>query len=247
MLAPSVGAAIMLITGWRGIFGAVGALTLILLVGTFYGLPESHRPVPDRPQTHPFRIYTSLLTHRQFVGYLIAAAANGASYFTYMALSPLILMTIYNLSPSQYALLMAVNGGALIAATQINRWLLRRISPRQILHRAGLSAALLILPIILFGFTLFGGLPVLIGLVCLVTMSGGFIQANSMAIALNAEPAHVGSAAALFGAAMFGSGTLASMAGGMLYDGTPRPLMFLMAIMLAIMALSLKILAQEMQ
>jgi DHA1 family bicyclomycin/chloramphenicol resistance-like MFS transporter len=189
----------------------------------------------------------SLLAQRKFVGYLIAAAANGASYFTYLALSPLILMNIYRLSPSQYALLMAINGGTLIAATQLNRWLLRRISPRQILHCAGLSAAFLILPIFLFGFCLSGGLPVLIGLVCLVTMSGGFIQANAMAIALSGEAAHAGSAAALFGAAMFGSGTFVSMAGSMLYDGTPRPLMFLMAIMLAIMALSLKMLAQERQ
>jgi MFS transporter, DHA1 family, multidrug resistance protein len=239
MLAPSVGAAILLVTGWRGIFGVVAAFALLLLVGTAFRLPESHRPVATAAPTHPFRVYLNLLKHAQFVRYLVAAAANGASYFTYMALSPLVLMSFYNLTASAYAALMAVNGVALIFCTQINRWLLRRTTPRRILRVAGVIALCLAIPVFAFGFTLFGGLVALVGIMFMVTMGGGFVQANALAVALSAEPRHVGSAAALFGAALFGFGTVASMVGGMIYDGTPRPLMYIIGVMQLVMAFAL--------
>lgn len=247
MLAPSIGAAILLVTGWRGIFGVVAAFALLLLVGTAFRLPESHRPEVDVAPVHPFRVYLNLLTHAQFVRYLVAAAANGASYFTYMALSPLILMSFYQLTPGAYAAVMAVNGVALIFCTQINRWLLRRTTPRKILRIAGVIALCLTIPVFAFGFTLYGGLAALVGIMFVVTMGGGFVQSNSMAVALSAEPRHVGSAAALFGAALFGSGTVVSMIGGTIYDGTPRPLMFLIGAMQLIMALALRSAGQRAQ
>lgn len=242
IFAPSVGAAILRFTEWRGIFGLTAVVAGTMLVGTLFGLRESRVPITARPE-NPLRVYGTLLTNRRFLGLLVAAAANGASYFTYLALSPLVLMQIYGLSPSHYGLVLSLNGLGLISMTQANRLLLRKVAPRRILKAASLSAAILILPLTAWAFTFAGGLPVLIALVFVVIASSSFVQANSLAAAMSAAQGNVGSAAALFGAGMFGAGTVASFLGGLTFDGTPRSMVLLMAAAMLVMSLSLHFLA----
>ena len=54
--------------------------------------------------------------------------------------------------------------------------------------------------------------------------SYGLMAGNTMAGALSVDPRRAGSISALMGGASFGAGALASFVGGLLHDGTPRPI-----------------------
>ena len=243
MLAPLLGAAVLTVSGWRGIFVLTASLSLALLVATMRLLPRDRGAHTAEPPQPFLKGYATLLRHRQFLGFLFTAGANGASYFTYMALSPLVLMQVYKLTPTVYSLVLGLTGVSLIIAAQVNRRLLRSHTPREILGWAATSSLVLTVPMAVWAFTGIGGLPVLILLIFLVMSSSAFVQANSIAAGLSVVPKAAGSAAALFGAALFGSGTLSSFLGGLFFDGTSRSMTLLMAAALLVMTLALRLLA----
>ena len=64
-----------------------------------------------------------------------------------------------------------------------------------------------------------------------------------MAGALSVDPKRAGSISALMGGASFGAGALASWVGGLLHDGTPRPVGAVMFVCLVGSSLAIFLLA----
>ena len=76
------------------------------------------------------------------VGYALAGALNGATLFTYISASPDLLIGTYGISPQQFGLVFGLNAAAIIGASQVNRYLLRRATPDEVLERASQAAVL---------------------------------------------------------------------------------------------------------
>jgi DHA1 family bicyclomycin/chloramphenicol resistance-like MFS transporter len=234
ILAPLIGSGLLQVVGWRAIFLVLTvfgtAVALIVLVR----LPESRSEAVARQarQEHPFRAYFALVSHRRLAGYLLAGAMNSACTFTYIAASSAVLIGVYGVSPTTFGLLFGVNAVGLVAASQVNRMLLRRLTPDQVLSGAALSSiafAVLLLVVAASGAGGVWGLMVpLFGTIA----SASFVQANSLAGALAVDPSRPGSTAALFGASGFGLGALASLVAGALHDGTARPMALVIVICL---------------
>lgn len=245
IVAPLAGSAVLAVASWRAIFLVMAIATVPLLMAAMLWLPESRSDATrERAHgSHPLRAYADMLRDRRLIGFLLAAGCNAACFFTYLSSSPLVLMNGYHLSASTYSAVIAINALALMGGSQLNRRRLRTRRPQDILAGSARNAVLLGLAFAAFAATRLGGLPALLLLFFLSVGSLSIVQNNTLACALSVDPQRAGTAAALFGAATFGMGTLMSWLAGLLYDGGARPMTGVIALNLLGAAAALRLLA----
>ena len=231
ILAPLIGSLLLKFIGWRSIFIVLACFGAAVGLAALFRLRESRSEAiaHQARNEHPLRAYMALFSRRRLVGYLLAGALNGACMFTYIASSSGVLIGIYGLSPTAFGLVFGMNSVGLIAASHLNRRLLRRFSPDQVLAGAAAASTSFALILALFAATGVGGLPGLLAPLFCTIASSSLIQANTLAGALAVDATRVGSAAALFGAGGFGVGALASALAGALQNGSARPMAFVIA------------------
>ena len=245
ILAPLLGAALLTAGGWRLNFWFLAAFGLVVGGASLWRLKES-RPAETLAQARsesPFGAYLALLKQRRLIGYGLAGALNGATLFTYISASPDLLMGTYGATPAQFPWLFGLNAAAVIGASQINRYMLRRLTPDEVLSRASLASVVAAALLSVAAVTGIGGPWTVLPLLFVLLGAYGFMQGNTMAGALNIDTRRAGSVSALMGGASFGVGALASGLTGVLHDGTPRPMALTMFIALIGSALALRWLA----
>jgi DHA1 family bicyclomycin/chloramphenicol resistance-like MFS transporter len=226
ILAPLAGGWMLTVMSWHAIFGVLTAFGALLGLVVFAMLPESRsEAVAARARgEHPLRAYLSLLGQPRLCGYLVAGWLNNACVFTYIASSPRVLMGIYGVPYTEFALIFGMNSAGLMCGAQLNRLLLRCFSPDRILR--GAAAGSITFGILLLGAAI-SGVGSLWGLLTplfLTIASAAVVQTNGLAGALAADTTRPGSTAALFGAGGFALGALASASAGALDNGTARPM-----------------------
>jgi DHA1 family bicyclomycin/chloramphenicol resistance-like MFS transporter len=142
LLAPALGSAALLRSGWRMLF-AVEALYGCLLAALACALPESLAPAARQP-LHPRRILqncATLLTQPVLRNLALVYGMAFAATFCFTAVSPLVLIQRMGMSRSAYALIFALNSAGSILGAATSAWLNRRGLPAQHIVRAGLSLA----------------------------------------------------------------------------------------------------------
>jgi DHA1 family bicyclomycin/chloramphenicol resistance-like MFS transporter len=230
ILAPLLGGALLGFGGWRLNFWFMTAFGVAVGLAGFLRLKESRseETTAHARTESPLQAYLALAREPRLIGYAMAAALNGATLFTYIASSPDLLIKTYGISPQAFGWAFGVNAVGVIGGNQVNRYLLRRRTPDQVLARASViatGAAAVLLAAALSGI---GGRYAILPLLFALLASYGFIQGNTMAGALNVDPRRAGAISALMGGLSFGAGALASAAAGVLHDGTPRPMALVM-------------------
>jgi hypothetical protein len=128
ILAPLVGGQLLLYFGWRVIFLALSGFGVLCLMLVYFGLPESL--TAERRTRQGFgavlRGYGALLGDGRYMGYTIAGGLASAAMFAYISGSPFVFIELNGVPPERYGLLFGINAIGLIAASQLNRWLLER-------------------------------------------------------------------------------------------------------------------------
>jgi len=245
VLAPLLGAGLLALGSWRFIFVGLTIFASCALAGLLINFEESRPPETERKAraNHPLRNYANLLSQKRMIGYLLTGGCNSACFFVYLASAPLVFMNVYGMSPTIFSFAVAANAIGLVCASQVNRMLLVRWTPRQILAATSISSVFIAVGFVIFSLTQIGELWLLFPLFFAVVSSNSIVQANSMAGALSVDPVHSGAAAALFGAVAFGSGMAFSFVAGLLFDGTARGVAMVIAVGLVGAALSIRLLA----
>jgi DHA1 family bicyclomycin/chloramphenicol resistance-like MFS transporter len=230
ILAPLGGGLLLQFGGWRLIFGFMTVFGVLVGVAAMLRLKESRseETLAQAASETPMRAYLELLKQRRLMGYAGVGALNGATLFTYIAASPELLIETYKVPAAEFGWVFGVNAAGIIGANQVNRFLLRRHHSDAILARANLCAMGFGALLTLAAFTGFGERWTILPLLFLLLSMHGFVQGNAMAGALNVDPRRAGSISALMGFVSFGAGALASMASGVLHDGTARPMAVVM-------------------
>ncbi len=245
VLAPQLGGVIQAFAGWRVVFWVQVVFGLAVGAWVLAGLKESRsaETLAQARSENPLKAYIALLGLRRLVGYALAGALNGAVLFTYISGAPDLVMGIYGHTPLVFNLIFAFNAVGIIGASQVNRLLLRRNLPDEVLSKASIASIAAAFLLTVAAWTGWGGqwtvLPLLFASLSLYGLMGG----NTMAGALSVDPRRAGSISALMGSASFGAGALASWAGGLLHDGTPRPVAVVMFACLVGSALAIFFLA----
>jgi len=245
ILAPLLGGALLALGGWRLNFGFMAAFGVAVGVAAILRLKESRsdETAAQAETESPLRAYMALARERRLVGYALVGALNGATLFTYIASSPELLIKIYGITPSAFGLIFGLNAIGIIGGNQMNRYLLRRWLPEEVLARSSLIAVGFAVLMSLAAITGVGERWTLLPLLFCVFGSLGFIQGNATAGALNVDPRRAGSISALLGGVAFVTGAGASALAGALHDGTPRPMALVMLAALTGSALALRFLA----
>lgn len=242
VLAPLIGAVLIQFGDWRLIFWVMAGFAALLFLGGATGLPESRsaETAAKAREEHPFAAYWALLSNRGLRGYLLAAMCNSAAFFSYVANSSVVLVDGYGFTPTEFSLIFGVNSIALVGAAQINRRMLATRTPDQLLGLSARNGLILAALLLMFVLTQLGGIWTFLALLFFMVGSITPVQANTMAGGLARADLRAGSAAALFGAATFAGGAIASWIAGLLYDGTARGLGLVIAFGLVGMALAVR-------
>ena len=240
VVAPSLGAAVLLHGSWHWVFTALvllaGALLLVAALALPETLPPSHR--------RPLRVrgiaatYVELLRDTRFVILVLVAALGMSGLFAYIAGASFVLQGTYGLDQQAFALVFGAGAVALIGATQFNVVLLKRFSPQAITLWA-LAGALLAGGIFVgLSVAHVGGLAGFVVPVWAILAAMGLVIPNAPAMALSRHPDAAGTAAALLGAAQFGLGAaVAPLVGVLGNDELALATVMAVSVLVALLAL----------
>ncbi len=232
ILAPILGGQILLLTGWRGIFGFLGIFGLLSLCAALIYLPET-LPAERRIRrsfTDMAAIYGQFLRNRQFFRYSVALGCVAGINFSYITGAPFLFIELHGVSPQHFGIYFGTNACGLICASQINRRLLRRFSAQRIMSAAFTANATAALLLTFSGISGLGGFPLQAALIFVCLCMTGLLYPNVTALALAPFEKTAGSASALLGTIQYSIGATAGAAVGMLHNGTAAPMTGTMAV-----------------
>jgi DHA1 family bicyclomycin/chloramphenicol resistance-like MFS transporter len=218
VVAPSLGAAVLLRASWHWTFAVLVVLAGGLFMVAAFALPET-LPLEHR---RPLRLgavaatYLQLLRDLRFVILVLVAALAMSGLFAYISGASFVLQGRYGLTQQVFAIVFGAGAVSFITASQVNVVLLKRFSPQNIVVAAlcfGVIAGAAFI-----GLTLahVGGLAAFLVPVWSILASMGLVIPNAPALALSRHHEAAGTAAALLGAAQFGIGAAVAPVVGLL-------------------------------
>jgi MFS transporter, DHA1 family, multidrug resistance protein len=240
VVAPSLGAAVLLKASWHWVFAVLVVLAGLLLLMAALALPEtlpaSHRrPLKVRSIA---ATYVELLRDVRFVILVLVAALGMSGLFAYIAGAAFVLQDHYGLDQQVFALVFGAGAVALIAATQFNVVLLRRFAPQTIVVWALVGASLAGVVFVGLAFAHIGGLLAFVLPVWVILAAMGLVIPNAPAVALSRHPDAAGTAAAVLGAGQFGLGAaVAPLVGVLGNDEVALALVMTVGMVIALLAL----------
>jgi DHA1 family bicyclomycin/chloramphenicol resistance-like MFS transporter len=173
VIAPTAGAALLTIGGWRSIYAIQAGIGALLLVVVALGFAESARidPANRLAPAAVIRSYIRVLTNPLSCAYILVGAAAGATVFAYVTGSSLFFIGVVGLRPDQYGLIFSACSAAVMSGALLEGRL----------GRLGISAA----HVLTIGLTVLAAAS---SLLLAMTVSGwaqpGLVAALLMAVAL---------------------------------------------------------------
>ncbi|KAA6434689.1 Bcr/CflA family multidrug efflux MFS transporter [Rufibacter glacialis] len=230
MIAPTVGGYMTAAFGWHSVFLALALITLLILVGIIYFLPEGKQPDPSM-SLKPKAVLGNFLTvlkHPQFLVYTLVGGIASAAPFAYISGSPDVFMNIYRVSEQEYGWIFAILAVAMIGSPQFNHILLRKLTSEQIIRIALVYQILVGAVMVLGVYAGWYGKTSLIVVLFLFLLGQGLTAPNSSALSLAPFSRFAGSASALAGSFRMGIGALVSGTVSLFHNGTALPMVGVM-------------------
>jgi DHA1 family bicyclomycin/chloramphenicol resistance-like MFS transporter len=221
VIAPVIGAQLLLVTSWRGVFAALALLGGVLLCAAFLGVPETW-PADRRRRgglAATYGIIGRLVLDRSFMGPALCGGLVFGALFAYISASPFVLQTGYGLSPQAFSAVFAANALGIAAGSLLSASLVRTVIPARLLAAGVLgtgAAGLLLLAATLAG----SRLPAVLAALFAVTVGVGLVLPNAAALALADHPDEAGAASALLGLTQYAIGSAAAPFAGLSPGGT---------------------------
>lgn len=241
IVAPAIGAQLLRITDWRGLFLALAGLGLIFL-GCAYAWVGETLPAARRiggGLTVRVATLWRLAIDPGFIGYALASGFASAAVFAYVSASPFIFEGLCHMSPQLFGLFFALNATGKLLTNLVNARLLRRFSPRRLLGvglggvAVGAVSALTVAIATQHHLYLYA----LAASFFLIVSSTGLTRANAAALALDQHGHTAGSAAALLGLIQFTLSAIAAPITGLdRHSAIPPCLTIFGAALLAVLA-----------
>ncbi|WP_417257320.1 multidrug effflux MFS transporter [Celeribacter sp.] len=232
MFAPLSGAALITVTGWRGIFAgmAVAAVVAMLVTAIWQAetLPKEHR-VPVHLKTMGRGIRT-LMRDPVFMGLTFVGGFGMSAFFIFIASASFVYVETFGLTPTQFSLAFTVNAMGFIGASQAAAPLMQKHGALKIilLGVGGFAVSMCaLMALALMGLASF---PVI--LVGLIAGFGfmGLVIPTTMVAALDPHGEIAGLASSLGGTLQMVAGGIMVAASGPFFDGTPTPMIGAMTV-----------------
>lgn len=230
VLAPTLGAQVLRLTDWRGVFWVLALAGSLLVLVASVGIRETLPPERRRPAGigSALRTYGRLIQERKIVGLFLTSGFMMAALFAYVSGSSFVLQDGYGLSEQQFGLVFALGAIGLITATQFNARVAVKHGPQRVLQTAvpvAMSSAAVFLLMATTGWL---GLPgIMIPLIATLSMVG-FTLPNVQVLALADHGREAGSAAGLIGSSHVGFGAVTAPLVGAFGTATAVPMAAIM-------------------
>ena len=228
ILAPMIGELILhVFKTWQSIFGVLAAGGGIMLVWSFFRLPET-RPEDARTPINVKAVasaYVTVFRTREAFGYMLASGVIFGSLMAYISASEQIFNDVFKV-PELFTICFAVIAASMSVATFTNSTLVEKLGQRLISHTAIIGFTVFALILVLVTLAFGPNLIVFMALFCLVFMNFGFMGPNFNSMAMEPLGKIAGTASALLG---FASTTMAAMIGGTIahqYNGSIVPVLW---------------------
>jgi DHA1 family bicyclomycin/chloramphenicol resistance-like MFS transporter len=207
IVAPVVGGGLLSFLSWRGIFGALAIIAVLLFI---LSAGKLHETLPAQRRSHGgvaamAKSLAALLHHRQFMGLCLTQGFILAGMFAYIGASPFVLQQIYHLSPQMFSLCFALNGVGLVFAAQISTRL-SLMWGELALVKIGLAIAAVASLLLVIAAAMHAPLIALLIPLFFSVITIGIIGPNAGSLAMQSQGKNAGSASALLGVCMFALG-----------------------------------------
>lgn len=239
MLAPTIGGLLDELAGWRSIFVLMAVLGAAALAASWRNLPETNRNLaPSLRISGLIAGYGRLVRVPNFLAYALTLGFSSAMFFAFVAGAPYVMVVMLGLTPLDYGLwFMIVSIGYMLGNFFSGRYSQRIGTDRMVTignlvtMAAGfacLGAALLgyVSPVTLFVPMLFAAL------------GNGLTIPNAIAGAISVDASMVGTAAGFAGFLQMAVGAGSAQLVGVLQDGAPFAVFWIMAAAAALAALT---------
>lgn len=240
IVAPVVGSQLLRVLDWRGLFIALAAYSLLVLVLVAVFIVETLPAERRRARRHSSAAdrYRALFGDRVFLGIVAVSGAMFSGLIAYVSSSSFVLQEVYGLDPQAYGVVFAVNSVGLAIGAQTAARVVRRVGPQWLLAVTLPTMALAGLGIVVaVGLGL--GLPAVLVGTFVFLVGAGFSFPCLQVIALAPHGEEAGTAAAMLGLANFGTAGIVSPLVGLLGTETAIPMGAVMAATLGVATLVL--------
>lgn len=214
VLAPLIGARILVLGGWRSIYFTLAAYGFLFAVTLWRAFPETQAEEARHTGTHgeTLRIGLALIRDPRFLSYAGALTGGLVAFIGYVSAAPFIFQHIYGWTPGWFSVLYAFNG---LVSVLITRWTTRhiaRIGAHTLLVR-GLLLCAVAGVIVIVGGVLDSVWVIAIGFIWLLA-SWALSMNNAVALAMSSQSVASGTASAALGVFSYAAGGLVSAAVG---------------------------------
>lgn len=222
IIAPLIGAGLLMLGDWRLIYGVLGIGGLLLLIMTAAGFKESfpdgkHHSISPRGMLTSYR---QVLRNRIFLGNAIVNAAGFACMFSYISGSSSVVMGNLGASSGMYSILFACSAAGFMLGSGLNAILARRLVNSRVIVLIG-NACLLAGSFGILALVVSGTIEpnTFTALAALSIFGSGLLSPNVVHDALQPMGRQAGVASAALRCMQMLAGAAASALVAMFYDG----------------------------
>ena len=222
VIAPIIGAGLVPLGGWRGIYVFLAVGGAVLLAVTVWGFEESAPAAMRRKASVKQVLANYAFAWRQPVcrRFFLVNGASFACMFAFISGSPLVFISVFGVSAGTFSLIFACVASGTIAGSFLNTRLTARHVPSARLLGMGLTLGVLATTVVAtLAFTGLATVATLVPFLVLSNLSYGLIGPNASHEALHPLPHMAGVAAALLRAIQMLLGSAASALVAWGFDG----------------------------
>lgn len=232
ILAPLVGSGLIVPFGWRSVFAAVTAASILSFLLVAFVLPET-RPPEERVEVSVRSVldgFGELFRDYRFLGLTFIGGFGMASFFAFLASSSFIYMGHFGLTPTQYGLTFSVNAIGFIGASQFSAYLASRFGITRVVSVA--VTCFTVATLALFAVTAAGvdSLIVLVVMLFIANAWLGLVIPSTMVLSLEDHGPIAGMASALGGTLQMITGAVMIVVASAFFDGTAMPMVATIAV-----------------
>ena len=213
VIAPTLGAWLLLFFHWDAIFIALSLLGVISLVWVIFGFKET-LAVDRRLKLsfkHVFQLYIKIYQDPSYRFPMLAGCFSFGVLFCYINAASTVLMDSYHLNEQQFAYAFGLNAVGTMFLSAMNHKLEHKYS---VLQRLGMGSMVQIFGVLLLFIAALlpqAGLPLVLAGLFLAVAGIGLSAPNSTALAMSQQGRQAGSASALMGGLQFFFGLLSGI------------------------------------
>lgn len=230
VIAPSIGAFLVAHLHWRAPFVLIAIFGYLIIVGVRIFLVETHTPsVGQHPARQLAASFREFFSHRQSIFGLLLVVLLPAGFMSVITVSSALIVEHYGFSVQAFGFIFACSGMSILVGASVNRVLVARFDLLQMIAIGITLMAVSGSQLVLIAWLDDAPLWWLWACVCLFMFTIAILMPNATVIALDPLPKIAGVASSIIGTLQNAFGAAGALVGAMIYNGSIRNSVLLMA------------------